>query len=392
MRINSITYNYTNFQSKKKYPVYREMTYADRVLENMLSPISERPEKLEEKVPKLKQDRQNVIKELGAVSSISDEGTRLNKEVENSTSLTRLSKEYQLILEVLNDSSILDYEKDQKILATYIKAVNSLAKNKGFNKIFGYDSIKRKLEEEFVIKTMGRDKTSQKTNVPNAILFFGPTGCGKTYFATALAEQTLSHVETINASSSSMEEMYEYIVDAAKRAKQRYDDSKDNKQRTIIVVNEFDYIGYTDSEIIDKLKDFMSDCAQKYKCTLFLTTNYPFDLDEQILSDEVTPIKVGLPNPDRTTASTVIRKYIQTLGYPPIDTDVLVDELFKNDNRFYSNKQIIQIIDGTLAREIEFPKAEDYIETIKKQHIMPLIKKKDLERFNQEAEELNAQY
>lgn len=69
---------------------------------------------------------------------------------------------------------------------------------KGFSQIGGYNDIKNKLQILFIDK-LDDEKAGKYLvePIPNAIMFFGPTGCGKTTFANALAQEADCNIVTI---------------------------------------------------------------------------------------------------------------------------------------------------------------------------------------------------
>lgn len=108
--------------------------------------------------------------------------------IELAAQMSRLTSQYAQLNDILNNSSIDNFDKDEKALLNYLLGLQNIGKNRGFNRIVGYNDIKDNLTNDFILKTMAKARTSQKTDVPNAFLFFGPAGCGKTTFAHALAE------------------------------------------------------------------------------------------------------------------------------------------------------------------------------------------------------------
>lgn len=303
--------------------------------------------------------------------------------------IIELNEQYNLLNELLNNSKAADYSEDERILANFLVAMSDLKDNKGFSRIAGYDSIKEKLTSEFVLKTIAKAKTSQNTDVPNAFLFFGPTGCGKTTFAQALAEQALCEADRVDIEAKSPGEVFQEIKDKAKKAKRNYEDSGKDKKRTILVVNEVDAIANKYSPVVNEFVEFMKDCAEKYKCTLFLTTNYPLDVDERILSKNITPTKVALAPADCPTTKAILEHRLKTMKKVMPELDSIAAALFSNPDKLYSNANIVSIINKT-QKNIENPTTQDYIRTTKND-VAPSISRKSLARFNEEKKTLNAE-
>ncbi len=312
---------------------------------------------------------------------------KCQKIIENLNSFTEYSREITAIEEILKASKPEKRSDDEKVIEAFFKGMMDLIKsNKGFNRISGYDAIKSELETSFILKTVLREKTSLGADVPNAYLFFGPTGCGKTTFALALAEQSLCNIEFVIPDSREPEEIMEEIIQKAKKAKDNYE-KNDSHQRTIILINEFDTIAYQDSSITQQLVDFIRTCADKYKCTLFLTTNYPLDIDEQILSEEIIPTKIAVPSADYETANRIITDYLAKKNKPIITTDKILNKLFSQKAQ-YSNRDIIDILDLAFL-ENEFPEEEDYIAEIERGKITPRLTPQVLNEFEENKNYFN---
>lgn len=298
--------------------------------------------------------------------------------------LVKIASDIFCLNEILKQSAPENYEEDCKILFNYYLAVKTLEKEKGFDGVVGYDDIKEKLNTDFVMKVMGRARTSQKVDVPNAFLLYGPTGCGKTLFATALAEQSLSYVQNIDAEGIEPEEFIEVLKNVAQEAENKYIESQDEKKRTILVVNEFDVIANKFSPIIDELVDFMKDCSEKYKCTLFLTSNYPCDIDERILDRKITSKKIAISPSDYETARGIIKQQNakSKIKLQDIEIDVLCDFLFSNPNLLYSNADFINIFNVANSC-YETPDLKAYLDVAKNQ-AFPTVSKNVLRKFEKE--------
>lgn len=81
-----------------------------------------------------------------------------------------------------------------------------LLDKKGFSQIAGYIDERNKLQENF-LDLIDDEKAGKylTQSIPNAILFYGPTGCGKTTFVKALAEEADCKFITIQCRGSQKE-------------------------------------------------------------------------------------------------------------------------------------------------------------------------------------------
>ena len=293
----------------------------------------------------------------------------------------RTLREYKKINEILDKSDKQNYSKDFDVISKFLDAMDNIEKNKGFNRISGYEEIKEKLKEEFILSTIMKDRTSQGADVPNIVLFYGPSNNGKTTFAQALAEQSLSNIVTVSGGEDDAMEM---INDSAQKALKNYNESPD-KKRTIIVVNEAELLANECSFDIEKFKNFIKDCSSKYKCTLFLTSNTPLFIDNDILAQ--TNFKVPVGTADRKTCKEIIVDNFNTLNIKPEgNIDNLVNAFFVNPEKFYANGDIVNILRSTLQDK---PNAtiSDFIKTLKK-YEKTTISVEDINNFEEDKKAL----
>ena len=293
----------------------------------------------------------------------------------------RTLREYKKINEILDKSDKQNYSKDFDVISKFLDAMDNIEKNKGFNRISGYEEIKEKLKEEFILSSIMKDRTSQGADVPNVVLFYGPSNNGKTTFAQALAEQSLSNIVTV---SGGEDDAMELIKDYAEESLKNYNESTD-KKRTIIVVNEAELLANECSFDIEKFKNFIKDCSSKYKCTLFLTSNTPLFIDNDILAQ--TNFKVPVGTADRKTCKEIIVDNFNTLNIKPEgNIDNLVNAFFVNPEKFYANGDIVNILRSTLQDK---PNAtiSDFIKTLKK-YEKTTISVEDINNFEEDKKAL----
>ena len=233
--------------------------------------------------------------------------------------------------------------QDNKIILDYMYRIDNMKKmNYGFDRIYGYEKEKEYLKNEFGLKKMALAKTSigDKIDVPNAILFYGVTGVGKSTFAKALAEQMCANIININFSDfDSEDEQMEKVLQAANKSKELYEKSKTEKQRSFLIIDE-------SNELVEneKFAQFLKDCSKKYKCTVFMTTNHPFDIPSNVLDS--IPLTVGLEPPDEKNIRSFVEQFLnrtKTFGNVIDITNTLLELQIKN-NLICSNTNLKKIL------------------------------------------------
>lgn len=340
---------------------------------------------------KLRQRFQKLLNEASQTSSSSNITDQIYSISRRNEDTAQISEEYRIFNNTINLALKKGLPEMAKKVGQWIDDMDKLAKeNKGFKKVYGYKEIKDFLTNKFVLEDMMLDKvTSGKGKVPNALLVYGLPNNGKSLFAKALAEQSLSKLEEVTIGKLGKEARergiskerlaMDRIKEYAKSSLKNFQDN--DNQRTIILVNEAEYITKPSSPVYEEFSEFIKTCSDKYKCTLFLTTNHPTDFAKNVLSQAT--YKIGIAPADRKTCKEIIHSVLNPIGKMSTEgSDILVDSFFKTPNKFYSNANIIDIINNTLN---EFtgrtPLIRDYQEVIKRNDITPSITKEDLNAF-----------
>lgn len=335
----------------------------------------------EVRIQALKKRFENLLQDANLKKDYSDIIEKTRAIQKRTKAMAFISEEYQIILDLLSNSSSGELSSDVEIIDEFLDASSRLDKGKGFHRVSGYDAIKKKLRIEFVLKTMMMARTSQKIDVPNAILVYGLPGNGKSLFSDALAEESLSNKSVVDAGALSEKEAMLKIVKHAKQAKQDYINSGDKKQRTIILVNEAEVLANPNSSVFQQFRDFIENCAEEYKCTLFLTSNHPIIFDKSILSKTITPLKIGIEPADKKDCKEIIDDMLTLIGrMPKGGTDDLVEAFYRNPDRCYSNDAIKKIISNTL-RDFPHPTISDFLKVIERNDIRPTVSPRNLNDF-----------
>lgn len=340
---------------------------------------------------KLRQRFQKLLQEASQTSSSSNITDQIYSISRRNEDTAQISEEYRIFDNTINLALKKGLPEMAKKVGQWIDDMDKLAKeNKGLKKVYGYKEIKDFLTNKFVLEDMMLDKvTGGKGKVPNTLLVYGLPNNGKSLFAKALAEQSLSRLEEVTIGKIGKEARerdiskerlaMDRIKEYAKNSLRNYHDN--DNQRTIILVNEAEYIAKPSSPVYEEFSEFIKTCSDKYKCTLFLTTNHPIDFAKNVLSQ--APYKIGIAPADRKTCKEIIHSVLNPIGKMPTEgSDILVDSFFRTPDKFYSNANIIDIINNTLNEFTgKTPLIKDYQEVIKRNDVTPSIKKEDLDTF-----------
>jgi len=262
----------------------------------------------------------------------------------------------------------------------------------GMTKIAGYKGDMRVIYERF-IDEVEKEKRGEEADVFGSILFFGPSGNGKTYMTKAVAQETgckIVHIRPgLPTEPGAREETLKEILEEAQKAEERF---QNGEGRTILFIDEVDNLISKTSPVTKEFEEFIKTCSNKYHCTVFAATNNPLNLGVNMKDEDVFTIKMAIDPPNVENATAVF-KY-QLKGYPKgeVDYEELAQELFNQEELRkgqFNNRQILNICKGAYKnREGEVLKQSDIIKYMQEMPAKPEISDEIGEKFSNEYEEL----
>lgn len=266
----------------------------------------------------------------------------------------------------------------------------SFTKANGFKKIAGYNTEKDVLNRYF-ISEIKKEQKGEPANVPNAVLFFGPTGNGKTTFAKAFANETGCKLVPIRTdvdefSSTEFDKViYKTLIEKAQKAEERY---QKTGTRTIIFIDEITKVADKESSILPELTDFFANCSKKYHCTMFCASNHPLNIGLQMEGENsVFPYIVSMDPPDLNNKAEILRYYLNGRVDQDLDYSKLANYMDKTEKEKQGIFNIAQIkedicLEGTEKKMTE----DDVLKNIEKSK--PNITRDDLDKYSNEMDKL----
>lgn len=360
-------------------------------------------------------DNKNIIeqqqKTIIALENLTKEKERSYKEAKlrNEDQKTILRLEHEI--KDLKEKKKIEESKAENIdryndIKNQQEIVTRRESGKGWDKIAGRDDLRKAMEEVFIDK-LKLEKEGYEVNLPNGILLYGPPGTGKTRFAQAFAEEANCNFVSIDTLQDDSDILMD-LKAALKQAKKNYYSSETPKKRTIILLDDFNSIAeLTDEEKADlaakaidyedtnvgQLVEYLNNCAEKYKATIFMTTNHPRRIDSEILKENLVPHQIFLGPPLTMDAAKMFKYHLAGFTDEPIDYLKLGKEVCKafTSNQAYSSQGIVNVVEyakeHSKGSKITEAAVLDAIE-----HVKPDISAKTYNAFLDEVDDVLNRY
>lgn len=213
-------------------------------------------------------------------------------------------------------------------------------KGNGFKDIAGMDQLKQMLTQKVIFILKDKEKAAKyKLLPPNGMLFYGPPGCGKSFFAEKFAEETGFNFMLVKASD--LGSIYVHgsqgkIADLFKKAEET--------KPTIICFDEFDAFVPNRSNAgaehqAGEVNEFLSqlnNCAQR-GIFVIATSNRPDMIDPAVLRTGRIDKLVYVPMPDKDARREMFKIHLN--GRPCEDLDM---------------EHLAELTDGYIASDIAY--------------------------------------
>ena len=323
-----------------------------------------------------------------AINIIADKWRKRNfATLKESNEKTKAKLEEEKIRSVLLNSSMtskqikeLDKELDIIISQTKENMLGKTRANHALSRIAGYDAIKTLLNTIYLSPVKNKDENS----VPSLLLFYGPSGVGKTVLGSALAEDAGTRFKNKTLGMYDEARIIDWIKDKLIEGEEIY---KTSKRFSIIQLNEFDDFFNKNEKLLEDFLELIDNCAKKYHTTIFLTTNNPLLINSQILKKVDLTIPIGVAS--KNDIKDIVKYYINDREIEEYNLDEITNEFDRvKPDYMYSNAQIENIIDKRLPKTKCSQK--DIINII--HSVKPCISKEINEKFENEQKFLKKEY
>lgn len=272
----------------------------------------------------------------------------------------------------LGQKKELDNELNKIVLKTKEDLINKTRSNHALGRIAGYAGTKALLNAVYITPVKNKDKNI----VPNLLLFYGPSGLGKTAIGSAIAEDAGTKFKNKTIGMGNENKTLEWIKKILEEGEDNYNT---NKRFSIIQLNEFDDFLNDNPDLLDEFLQLVDNSAKKYHTTIFLTTNNPLLINKKLLNKVELTIPMGVAS--KSDIRDIVQYYVNNREIDGYNLDEITDE-FENvkPDYMYSNAQIVDIIEKKLPKNQ--CSQNDFINTIRS--VKPCITKEINEKFKNE--------
>lgn len=247
---------------------------------------------------------------------------------------------------------------DGKIKVEIAKRTNDTSSSKesqkkikrgnGFADVAGMTELKEQLQSDVIDLLQNPEQAKELgLSIPNGLLFYGPPGCGKTYFAEKFAEETGFNYQYIRGSDVASP----YIDGGKGKIADIFNEARQNAP-TILFLDEVDSFirdrsAHNNTSTAGAVNEFLTqlnNCGRD-GVLVIAATNKPTDIDEAALRAGRLELKYYIPQPDKETRKIMFQIGISKRTYDfGIDYNLLAE---KTEN--YVSADINFVID-TAAR------------------------------------------
>ncbi len=245
-----------------------------------------------------------------------------------------------------------------KVKIEYVKYSSDVSKKKeqqkrvkrgnGFADVAGMTELKEQLQSDVIDLLQNPEQARELgLNIPNGLLFFGPPGCGKTFFAEKFAEETGFNYQYVRGSDVASP----YIDGGKGKIADIFNEARENAP-TILFLDEVDSLlrdrsahnNATTAGAVNEFLTQLNNCGED-SVLVIAATNKPTDIDEAALRAGRLELKYFIPQPDKETRKRMFQIGIGKRNYDfGIDYDLLAE---KTEN--YVSADISLVVD-TAAR------------------------------------------
>lgn len=218
----------------------------------------------------------------------------------------------------------------KKVIEASVKLGN------GFSDVAGMSELKEQLQSDVIDVLRDSERAVDLgISIPNGLLFYGPPGCGKTYFAEKFAEEIGCNYMYVKCSDIASP----YIHGGQNKIAAVFDEAR-KKAPTIIFFDEIEAMitdrrrhnTVSESGEVNEFLTQLNNCGQ-HKVIVIGATNKPDILDPAALRSGRFDYKYYIPQPDKKTRE---KLFEITLSKRKVDFGIDYEKLAERTRDFVS--------------------------------------------------------
>lgn len=228
------------------------------------------------------------------------------------------------------------------------KTAANVAKGNGFADVAGMQDLKEQLQSDVIDLLQNPEQAKELgLTLPNGMLFFGPPGCGKTFFAQKFAEELGCNYQYIKCSDVASP----YIHGGQGKIAAIFDEARKNAP-TLLFFDEIDAMitsrdrhnTVSEAGEVNEFLAQLNNCGEKGVIVIG-ATNKPTMIDEAATRSGRLELKYYIPQPDHETRKQI---FILALKNRRTDFGINYDRLAELTENYISAD--ITLIVNTAAR------------------------------------------
>lgn len=198
----------------------------------------------------------------------------------------------------------------------------------GFNAVSGMEELKRTIQIDIIDALNDKERYEKYgLSIPNGMLFYGPPGCGKTFFAEKMAEEIGFSFFSVKPSDIQSK----WVNASQENIKKLFEEARSNAP-SLIFIDELDAIGvsrdndsvsHMNTSIVNELLAQINNCGDDNVFVVGATNRYEA-IDQALLRKGRLDKHIYFPKPDFEARKGLFELY---LGRRPISKEINYEEL-----------------------------------------------------------------
>ena len=186
----------------------------------------------------------------------------------------------------------------------------NIRRDNGFADVAGMSELKEQLKSDVIDLLQNPEQAKALgLSIPNGLLFYGPPGCGKTFFAEKFAEETgfnYQYVKCSDVASPYIDGGKGKIADIFKQARENAPTILFLDEVDAVIRNRNHHNNPTTAGAVNEFLMQLNNCGRD-NILVIGATNNPLDIDEAALRAGRLELKYYIPQPDYETRKSMFQ-------------------------------------------------------------------------------------